>query len=136
MTTTELLNILNQNQHLSFQELFQKIPDITFLDYLSMLLETHHISKSELIKKTYLERTYAYQILNGTRLPKKDKVLQIAIALQLDLHETNILLTLSNNQNLYPKIKRDALIIFGLNHHYDIQRINELLDEYTFPILE
>lgn len=51
MTTTELLNILNQNQHLSFQELFQKIPDITFLDYLSMLLETHHISKSELIKK-------------------------------------------------------------------------------------
>lgn len=134
MTTTELLNILNQNP--SLPELLQKIPDLTFLDYLTMLLDTHHLSKSQLIQKTYLERTYAYQILNGTRLPKKDKVLQIAIALELDIHDTNILLTLSQNQTLYPKIKRDALIIFGLNHHYDIQKINELLDEYHFPILE
>lgn len=134
MTTTELLNILNQNP--SLPELLQKIPDLTFLDYLTMLLDTHHLTKSQLIQKTYLERTYAYQILNGTRLPKKDKVLQIAIALELDIHDTNILLTLSQNQTLYPKIKRDALIIFGLNHHYDIQKINELLDEYHFPILE
>lgn len=136
MTTIELLDILNQNQNIPFQELLQKIPEISFTNYLQMLLDTHHVSKSEFIKKTNLERTYGYQIMNGTRVPSKDKVLQCAFALSIDLHDTNVLLTLSSNQNLYPKIKRDALIIFGINHHYNLMKINELLDEYHYPIIE
>ena len=136
MTTIELLTILNQNKDISFHELLRKIPEISFTDYLEMLLEREGISKSEFIKRTNLERTYAYQIINGTRLASKDKVLQCAFALKLDLHDTNVLLTLSNNQNLYPKIKRDALIIFGINRQYNLLKMNDLLDEYQFSILD
>ena len=136
MTTIELLTILNQNKDISFHELLRKIPEISFTDYLEMLLEREGISKSEFIKRTNLERTYAYQIINGTRLASKDKVLQCAFALKLDLHDTNVLLTLSNNQNLYPKIKRDALIIFGINRQYNLLQMNDLLDEYQFSILD
>lgn len=136
MTTIELLDILNQNKDVSFQELFEKIPDITFVAYLQMLLDTRHIKIADFIRKTNIERTYAYQILNGTRNPSKNKVLQCAFALSLDLHDTNILLTLSFNESLYPKVKRDALIIFGINHHYDLFKMNELLDEYNFKIIE
>ena len=36
MTTIELLDILNQNQDIPFQELLQKIPEISFTNYLQM----------------------------------------------------------------------------------------------------
>ena len=45
MTKIELLDILNQNQDMPFQELLQKIPEISFTNYLQMLLDTHHVSK-------------------------------------------------------------------------------------------
>ena len=135
MTTTELLKILEEEKDISIEDLLKKIPDLTFVDYLESLLEAHQLSKSDLIKKTTLDRTYAYQIMNGRKIPKQDKVIQMALALQLDLGDTNRLLTLSQNQSLYPKIKRDALIIHCLNSHFSVIQTNELLDEYHFPIL-
>ena len=49
--------------------------------------------------------------------------------------DTNILLTLSQYKSLYPKIKRDALIILCINKQYSVMKTNELLDEYGFEIL-
>ncbi|MCD7892913.1 MAG: hypothetical protein LUG60_04345 [Erysipelotrichaceae bacterium] len=135
MTTTELLNILNDNKDISLTELLEKIPDINFVDYLEMLLETHHTSKAQIIKLSTLDRTYAYQIFDGTKNPSQNKVLMISLAFHLDLHDTNVLLTLSKNQTLYPKIKRDALIIFAINHQYDVIKTNDLLHEYNYEIL-
>jgi len=136
MTTIDLLNILENNQNISLKQLLEKIPDLSFLDYLKMLMETKGIKRSDLVRKTIIERTYIYQITNGTRIPSQNKVLQIALALSLNLHDTNVLLTLAGHGNLYPKIKRDALIIFGINHHYDLFQVNDLLYEYQFPLIE
>ncbi|MDD8049612.1 MAG: helix-turn-helix transcriptional regulator [Thomasclavelia sp.] len=83
-----------------------------------------------------MSRTYAYQIINGTKMPSKDKVIALAIALKCDLHETNNLLNLSNNGNLYSKVKRDALIIKSLNNKYSVEKTNILLDEYNLEILK
>ncbi|MCD7948872.1 MAG: hypothetical protein LUG12_01245 [Erysipelotrichaceae bacterium] len=135
MTTIELLTILNENKDISLDELLEKIPDITLIDYLNMLLETHHTTKAKVIQKSTLDRTYGYQIFDGTKHPSQNKILMLALAFSLDLHDTNVLLTLSKNQNLYPKLKRDALIIFAINHHYDVLKTNELLDEYKYDIL-
>ncbi len=135
MTTIELLNILNENKDISFNELLDQIPDINFIDYLQMLLETHHVSKAQIIQSSTLDRNYAYQIFDGRKHPSQNKVLMISLAFHLDLHDTNVLLTLSKNQNLYPKIKRDALIIFAINHQYDVLKTNEILDEYGFELL-
>ena len=136
MTTTEILNILNQKKDLSFQAIFEEMPDLTFPILLDTYCVQKQIKKSELIKKTNLDRTYAYKIMNGFRVPSQDKVIQFALALHLDVHDTNLLLTLSNNKSLYPKIKRDALIIYSLNHQLSVIQTNELLDEYHFHILE
>lgn len=136
MTTIELINILNNNKNINLNELLNQIPDLTFCDYLESLCQQKQYNKSSLIKKTTLDRTYAYQIFNGMKNPSQDKVIQIALALSLDLHDTNNLLMLSNNKCLYPKIKRDALIILCINKHYDVFKTNELLDEYQFDILK
>ena len=135
MDTTQLLKILKNKQDLSLEELLKQLPNLTFIDYINTLLEELNITKSEIIKQTTLDRTYAYQILSGTKVPSQDKVIQIALAMHLDLHQTNILLTLSQNQSLYPKLKRDALIIFAINKHYTVLQTNDLLYEYQYPIL-
>lgn len=136
MTTTEILNILQRDKNLSLEDLLNELPNLTFSLLLDTFCEQKSISKSQLIKKTTLDRTYAYQIMNETKIPSQDKVIQLALGLNLNLHDTNMLLTLSNNKSLYPKIKRDALIIFCIHHQYTVIQTNELLQDYQFPILE
>jgi hypothetical protein len=136
MTTIQLLDILNQNKNISLDDLLKKMPDLTFKGFIETLMIDRKITKSELIKRTTLDRTYAYQIFNASKKPSQDKVIQLSLALQLNIHDTNILLTLSDNKSLYPKIKRDALIILCLNRHYSVIETNELLDEYHFKILD
>lgn len=60
-----------------------------------------------------LSRSFSYQIFSGERIPKRDAILWIAIALCLDISETRLLLCLMFGGDLYPKIKRDSVIIFA-----------------------
>lgn len=134
MNTTQLLDILSETDNLD--DILEKIPDLSFSLLLESFCEKAHMTKSDLIKKTNLDRTYAYQIFNNTKNPSQDKVIQLALALSLNLHDTNLLLTLSNNKSLYPKLKRDAVIIFCINKKYSVMETNELLDEYQYSILQ
>lgn len=136
ISTTDLLNIIDKNKNLTIEQLFQYVPDITFGEYLETLLLSYNFSKSDIIKNSTLNRTYAYQIFNNSKHPSKDKVIQIALAMHLNLDETNNLLALSNSGSLYPKVKRDALIIFGLSHKLTLNEVNELLYDYHLNIIE
>lgn len=135
-TTDELLEIINKNNSLSIDSLLEKIPDLHFVDYLSTLIIQKQFSKSQLIHHSNIDRTYAYQIFNGTRTPSRIKVIQIALALNLTVHETNNLLSLSNNGFLYAKVKFDAVILLALKNHYSVTETNILLDQFQLPILE
>lgn len=133
VSTDQLLRLLEKRIPLS--EVFNQIPDVDFTTYLEACLTKQNTTKSEVIAKTNIQRNYAYQIFEGSRKAGREKVIQLAIALNLDLHDTNNLLALSNNGNLYPKVKEDAILIYAINHHYDIMKTNELLDAHGFPIL-
>lgn len=134
--TERLLKILDDNESITINQIMKEFPDMTFVAYLESMMEKKKMTKSELVHRSNLSRTYVYQIINGTRVPGKDKVIQLAFALHLNLNETNHLLMLSNNGSLYPKIKRDAIIIYAINHHLSILDTNELLSDYNMPILE
>lgn len=136
MNTNELLKILEENKDINIDKLLDNFKNLTFETYIETLRLKINISKSELIKKSTLDRNYAYQILNGTKVPSQDKVILLSLALELDLHDTNNLLTLSHNKVLYPKLKRDALIILCINNHYSIIKTNELLYQYNLGILK
>ena len=96
-----------------------------------MTLNEKNVSPSELIKRSRIERTYFYQILNGRKKPGRDKVISIALALSLSLEETQRILTLAEAGVLYPKSKRDSVLIFALNNHYSIIETNLLLNKYN-----
>ncbi|HHU52991.1 MAG TPA: hypothetical protein GXZ43_02780 [Clostridiaceae bacterium] len=76
--------------------------------------------KSEVIRKANLSRVYGYQIMEGRRRGKRDYYLLIALALSLDLKTTQRMLAVAQYGALHPLIKRDAAIIFAINHKYDI----------------
>lgn len=129
-TRRVLENLLNSRDFSSFESSNQEdFVEESFCDYLSRLAESKGISKSDMIKNSGIERTYAYQLLRGLRNPTRDKVLQFAIGLGLDLEETQGLLRAAHHSALYPRIKRDAAIIFGLAQHLSYTDILILLDK-------
>lgn len=101
--------------------------DQPLTDYLSQLLKSYKMIKAEVIKRSGLNGVYGYQIFDGRREPSRDKVLQLAIGFGLDLEEVKKLLKCAGLGELYPRIKRDALLIHAINNSMSIDETEALL---------
>lgn len=108
----------------------------TIREHFDMLLEKYGISKAEAIGRSNIERGYAYQILRGVKEGGRDKYIRLAVGIGLDLEDTQRLLTIARHGILYSKILRAAVIIFGINNHFDIIRLELLLEEQHVDPLE
>jgi len=109
-------------------------PDVRdFFD--ELFLDCGH-QRSDIIRKAGISRTYGYQIMDGTRVGKRDYYLGMAIAMKLDLRITQRLLAVTKSGALHPLIKRDAAIIFAINHGYDNDRLYAFLKELDLEPLE
>ncbi len=84
----------------------------------------------EIMERAQIERAYGYQIFNGTRKPSRDKLIQLAIGMQLSIDDSNYLLKCGQKLPLYAKAERDAIIIYALTHQMDIVETNCLLAEH------
>lgn len=91
------------------------------------LLNKSGKKKSEIIRKANLSRVYGYQLMEGRRKGKRDYYLLIALAMSLDLKTTQRMLAIVQYGALHPLIKRDAAIIFAINHNYDIIKAYEFM---------
>ena len=136
-TTNSLLNkIINGKD-------FQKVLDanrdafeeVSISEYLRELCEERGMVPEQVIKKAQIDRTYGHQIFNGTRIPSRDKLIQIAFGFGLSMDETQKLLKSAGKSALYPKFKRDAAIIFGISHHMDMMDMQYLLTSIEVPML-
>ena len=130
--TDELLKLLKSAHTLEDLESYteataRQTPAITFHQYIENCMDTRGISASQLIQNAQLQRTYGYQILNGTKKPGRDKILSLCLALCMTLEETQRALTLAKEGVLYPKNRRDAVIIFALNKGFSVLETNDLL---------
>ncbi len=130
-STDELLKFLSNKKGIeSYLDNLDESQDAKSLDnYLAYLLKEKEAKRSDIIKKTDLNATHAYQIFNGTRGASRDSLLQLALAFKLSLQETGRLLFYGEAASLYAKNKRDGIIIFCILNHKDLQETNELLYE-------
>lgn len=137
VTTNTLQEILVHAE--DFKEVVETNKDAfegqTISQYLLQLCEKYNIHSGEVIRRANIERTYGYQIFNGTRNPSRDKLIQLAFGFGLSLEETQRLLKKSGKSELYSKIKRDAACIFGLSHQMNILEMQELLASIDLPLL-
>ena len=127
--TNELLSEIKQSTEIkSFLSKNNKyIKNLTLKEYLNILLKEKNISRKYVIKKSELNYTYGYQILNGTRKPTKDKLIQLAFGIGTNVEETNRILLIADAGGLYSKNRRDCIIIFAINKGLSLQQTNELL---------
>lgn len=107
--------------------LCQTQEDVACGQVLQTLLEQAGLSASEWMAAADISRSYGYQILRGERVPGRDILLRTALSLHLSLKETQRLLTIGGCGALYPKVRRDAAIIFALNQSMTLLETEELL---------
>ena len=107
-----------------------------FTRYLETLMEAHSISKTNLIIRANIEKGYAYQIFRGERAPSREVLLKIAIGLSATLEETKMLLQNGGKSELYPRVKRDAAILFCLEKGYSIIDTQIFLSDRNLPLLK
>jgi len=119
----ELLSSPDPDSFLQSHEL----PEQSLSTYLQELLTQKGLDQASVVRMADLTPTYGYQIFMGQRNPTRDKVLQIAFAMALTLRETNRALEAAGVSSLYPKARRDAIIIFCLDRGTSLQRVNEEL---------
>jgi len=108
----------------------------TIRDHFDMLFKKYNVIKKEVIRRSNIERGYAYQILRGVKEAKRDKYIRLAIGIGLNLEDTQHLLTVTRHGILYPKILRDAVIIFSIDNRLDVLQLELLLEEQQVDPLE
>ena len=124
--TTELLNLLSSEGSESYFKKYapewEEMSGYTNLkDYFNAYFSNHpDITPAEVIKRSDLDRGYAYQILNGTKKhPGKYKLVLLCLCAGMTLKETQRALTISGCSVLYPKITCDAALIICINNGYN-----------------
>ena len=134
LTTDELLKQLRSVNSVSKLTEYTSALDAhnscqTFSEYMHTFINNHKISTSTLVEASQIQRTYAYQILNGSKNPGREKVLALCISAGMNLDETQRALTLAGLGKLYPRRKEDSVIIFALERGLNVLQTNELLYE-------
>jgi hypothetical protein len=103
-----------------------------FTVYMDSLIAEKHLKRQDIFQKADLPQKYGYKLLGGeSRTRDRDKLLRIFIAMGLNLKETQRALELYGMPALYPRIRRDAVIIIAVNRGVSsVDTVNEWLSEH------
>ena len=96
------------------------------------LISRKRLKRQDIFQKADLPQKYGYKLLSGERrTTNRDKLLRIFIAMNMTLKETQRALMLYGLSALYPKKKRDAIIIIAINQGISsVDTVNEWLCEH------
>ena len=114
-TTNELLEILESKKSIEafFNEEIDELIFSSLSEYLELLISEKKLKKSTVIKRSNLDKNYAYQIFNGNKeKPSRNKVIMLAFGMGLSVLETRKLLKVAGVSDLYARNPRDSIIIY------------------------
>lgn len=129
--TEELMQMLNTTDTLedywavNQNELLEPSPEI----YLNKLLKQYQVTKNEVIRRSGLNQIYGYQIFAGSKKPSRDKLIALIFGFPLHLNDAQRLLRVGGASELYPRVRRDSIILFGLKQKLSVQELDDLLFE-------
>ena len=137
ISTDELLKLLFKERSL---ERFLQVNESAYLnmefsDYLSSWCRDHQEVPEQLIRRANLEKSFGHQLFSGRRRPSRDTVIQIAFAMGADVAETQKMLKIARKSLLYPRIKRDTVIIYCLHNHRSLVETEIILEDLALPVL-
>lgn len=118
MLTTELEEKLN-NPGAFDEEMIENNSPPELTDILNQYINEKKMTKSNVIRILNVDRNYGYQILNGTRPPTRNILIQISLILKLDADRINYLLQLGGKSPLYVRNIVDARVFYAVKHSMD-----------------
>lgn len=132
-TTTELLRELKRQScslpdYLSNHKETFMIEDIK--SFWEEIIAKKNYSKSNIINKSDFSYCYFYDVINGRKMPTKDKVVRLALAMKMSVDECQQALKLSGRSALYPKVRRDSVLIYSIEKHLTIAQCDDLLAQH------
>ena len=137
LTTEELLKTIFKlddiKKALDFQEEKYIFPE--FNDYISKLSDKKNESHEKIISRANLERSFGHKLFAGSRKPSRDTVIQLAFGFEADVELAQEMLKVAGKSPLYPRIKRDVVIIYCLYNHVSLEKTQMYLSELELPIL-
>lgn len=101
--------------------------DRSVAELLTELYGRKNISKAELARQAWMSEVYLHQVFSGRRRPSRDRLLCICIGLGAALEETQTLLKRASYAQLYPRIRREAIICHGIIYGTPLAEINDTL---------
>lgn len=107
----------------------------TFVVRVQRLCTDRGLVAEHVIKNCGIDRTYGHQLFNGVRQPSRDKVIQLAFGFPLTVEETQELLKAAGKSLLYPRIKRDAVLLYCLKNRSGFIDVQAALQELSLPLL-
>lgn len=130
-STDELLNQLKKKTNI--EEFFKENGDELIFDSLSAMvtffMNQKGLKKADVVRRSMLGN-YAYSIINGNRKkPERDKLIMLCFGLKLTSEETNRLLKMSSNGELYVRNPRDLVLIYALDRNQSVIEANNKLEE-------
>ena len=96
-------------------------------ELLNKLFQERNISKATLAKQSGMSEVYLHQVFAGRRNPSRNRLICLCFGLSATLEETQSLLKQCGLAQLYPKDKRDAIIIYGLVNGASLFDVNDKL---------
>lgn len=107
----------------------------SFEEYINELREKKGESAEKIIRRGMIEKSYGHQLFKGSRRPSRDTCLQLAFGFELDVEETQRLLKTAGKSVLYPRVLRDAAIIYSLHNQISLADTQIVLEKLGVPII-
>lgn len=123
------LKNLSKNEFGKYLEAIKEEPSIPKL--FDAYTQKYDISKNEIVKRSGLSKSYAYEILNGVKAnPSRNHLIALCMAAKMDINTTQYTLKVGGVGELYAKVSRDAAIIMHINQKkWDLVDLNIFLEE-------
>ena len=96
---------------------------------LTELYEKKSLTKAALARQAGMSEVYLHQVFAGRRNPSRDRLLCLCIGLEATLEEAQELLRQAGYAQLYPRVRRDAIILHAIAHGTPLPLLNDKLYE-------
>ncbi|NLT97588.1 MAG: hypothetical protein GXW96_05435 [Christensenellaceae bacterium] len=107
----------------------------SFSEYISRLCADRGEVPEKVIKRANIERSFGHQLFKGTKKPSRDTVLQLAFGFVADVDTAQKLLKYARMSTLYPRVKRDAAILYCLHNRFTIMEAQNVLHDMKLPLI-
>ena len=104
------------------------LSSLSFSEYVTMLLKKMGLTVADVQRRGRLTN-YVYEIFSGSKTPTRNTVLQLCFGFALTVDDAQKLLRMAKTGTLYPKDRRDSILLFSLKEGLDCAAVNDLLDK-------